>query len=153
MDLTPITTPLIETAGAFFTAAAPLLAAWAIAEFRKRTGIQLDDRAKLALSSAEQTAVGMAQAKLLAGNAKLSDIHVDSALINESVAYLGKTVPDAMAKFGLTPEIMAQKLVGKVGAALAADPSVPTVPVTKDSTTVQEGGASSTQSTTAAAKT
>lgn len=127
MDLTPITTPLVEFAGTFVMAAAPILTAWALAELRKRTGIAATAQQQATLAAAESTAVGIIQTDLATGNAKLADISTSHPSVQKAVQYLDTMVPEAMRFFGISPQDMAQKLVGKLGSALATDPTVPTV--------------------------
>jgi hypothetical protein len=127
MDLTPITTPLIETAAAFLTLCAPILLTRAIAAFEARTNITLTQQQQDTLRAAEQTAVGLIQVEMTKGNLALADLDVNSPTVRKAVAYLDTTVPTALRAFGYSPDTMATKLVGLVGKSLAADPTVATV--------------------------
>lgn len=91
---------------------------WLAAQLKMKTGIDIEARHREALQTALTNAAGLALSKL-GDTAKDTKIDVRSPIIRDSILYVNKAVPDAVKNFGLSPDQLAEKLVAKIGLALA----------------------------------
>jgi len=87
---------------------------WAAAQLKARTGIDIEAHHREALQTALTNAAGLALMKF---GGSLADKKLDlrHPLIKDGILYVNNAVPDAVRKFGLTPEQLAEKLVAKLG--------------------------------------
>jgi hypothetical protein len=77
---------------------------------KTKLGVSIDDSMRASLQTAATNAAGLVLNSL--GN-NLSGVVVDvkSSLIADAVNYMIKAAPDAIAHFGLTPDLIAQKIL------------------------------------------
>lgn len=94
---------------------------WIATKINAKTGIDIEARHREALQTALVNAAGLAIAKL---GGKVTGIAFDvrSPAIRHGVEYVARAVPDAVAKFGLGPDRLAEMLVAKIGLATAPTP-------------------------------
>jgi hypothetical protein len=97
---------IVAAIGALITAAV----GWLIMVANKKLGISIDDSMRSSLQTAATNAAGLVLNQL--GN-QLSGVKVDvkNQLVADAVNYVIKAAPDAVAHFGLTPDVIAQKIV------------------------------------------
>lgn len=143
VDLAPLINPILGTLGLLLASGLTALAGWAINEFQKRTKIALTDQQRAQVLGAVSTSAGILVADLARGATPLERVNINSpevlALANRAVA----AVPVAAAGLGISEAAAAQMIVGVVGHAIAADTTIPTVPVvtaTRAETTDAAGG-------------
>lgn len=108
---------LIELAGIFVAA----LAAWLFKLIREKLGLDIEARHREAFQTALTQAAGMLISRLGSG-AMAVRLPVDSTGIADGVTYVQQAVPDAVARFGLDPNAIAEKLAAKIG--VLAAPSI-----------------------------
>lgn len=103
---------------------------WITTAINKRAGLegnaavmQMEEYARNALDSGLTTAAGWIIMKAGPSLDKMS-FDVKSPLIVQGVTVLNNLAGDAIAKFGLTPDDLAKKLIAKIGVVTAANPSV-----------------------------
>lgn len=83
---------------------------------RRKFGLQIEAQHRDALQTALTNAAGLVIAK--GGDAlKGKTIDISNPLVAAGVNYVRDAVPDAVSKFGLTPEALAEKIAAKIGAA------------------------------------
>lgn len=107
---------LVSGLGALITA----LIAWAASALQRWTCVKIDEAHREALHSAAMTGVNMALARLGATADSLT-IDTRSAVIAQAVAWMEKSVPDALVHFGMTPGRLADLVESKIG--LLAQPA------------------------------
>lgn len=97
---------IVAAVGALISAAV----GWLIVLVNKKLGISIDDSMRNSLQTAATNAAGLVLAQL--GN-QLSGVKVDvkNQLVADAVNYVIRAAPDAVAHFGLTPDLIAQKIV------------------------------------------
>lgn len=103
------------------TAAIPVL----VAGFLQRTRIQVDAAQREAFQTSLTNAAGLLIQKAGA-SASTATIDVRSPAMAEAIRYVQSGAPDAIRKWGITPESVAEKIVAKVGLITAAAPPAPT---------------------------
>lgn len=82
---------------------------------RRKFGLQIEAQHRDALQTALENAAGLVIAK--GGEAlKGKAIDVTNPLVAAGVDYVKGAVPDAIKKFDLTPEALAEKIAAKIGA-------------------------------------
>lgn len=101
---------LIELAGIFIAA----LAAWLFKLIREKLGLDIEARHREAFQAALTQAAGLLISRLGSGSLA-SRLPIDSPGIAAGVAYVQGAVPDAIARFGLEPHVIAEKLTAKIG--------------------------------------
>lgn len=150
IDLSPIMTPILQVLGAVLAVVLPALAGWALTIFQKRTGITLTDQQRASVLGAVGTSSGILMTKLANGVKPLETIQVSDPEVVAEANRILASVPEAVASLGVTQETVANMIVGKVGEAIAADPTIPTVPVTTSTAaaTVSDDGKRSTAAST-----
>ena len=87
---------------------------WIATQIQKRTGIEVEAKHRDALQAALTNAAGLIVAK---AQGSLGDrtIDVRHPVIADAITYVNRAAPDAVARFGLTPAQLAEKLVAKLG--------------------------------------
>lgn len=110
---------------------------WITQVINKRAGLegnaavmQMEEYARNALDSGLTTAAGWI---IMKAGPSLDQMTFDvkSPLIVQGISVLNNLAGDAIAKFGLTPDDLAKKLIAKIGVVTAPNPSVtPTTTVT-----------------------
>lgn len=101
---------LIELAGIFIAA----LAAWLFKLIREKLGLDIEARHREAFQTALTQAAGLLISRLGSGSLA-SRLPIDSPGIADGVAYVQGAVPDAVARFGLEPHVIGEKLIAKIG--------------------------------------
>ena len=109
---------LVSGLGALVTA----LIAWAAAAFQKWTGVRIDQAHREALHGAAMTGVAMALSKLGVAADSLT-VDVKSAVIAQTIAWVEKSVPGALAHFEMTPDKLADLVESKIGLLAVAGPA------------------------------
>lgn len=91
---------------------------WIAALVRRKTGVDIDLARMQTLQKALENAAGILIAK--AGDA-VKDVNIDvrNPMIRDAILYVNKAAPDAVKRWNLTPEDLAEKLVAKIGTATA----------------------------------
>lgn len=133
VDLSPILNPLLQVIGGVLALVLPALAGWALVIFQQRTGITLTDQQRSVVLGAVATSSGILITKLAKGVKPLETIHVSDPEVAAEANRIIAAVPAAVTALGVSPETLATMIVGKVGESIAADPTIPTVPVTTTS--------------------
>lgn len=82
----------------------------------KYTGITIDQNSREALHSAASTAAAALWAKLDVSLASKISIDVKSELLADGYAYVVKSVPDALKRFGADEETIKNLILSKFGA-------------------------------------
>lgn len=98
------------------------LVTWITALISRKTGIEIEARHREALQSALTNGAGLVLSKITVPLSNLS-MDVKSPLVKIGVEYVLNAAPDAVKKFGLSPDELAEKLVAKLG--LASSPALP----------------------------
>jgi hypothetical protein len=101
---------LMSGLGALVTA----LIAWVAAAIQKWMGIKIDQAHREALHSAAMTGVNMALSRLGVVADGLT-IDTRSAIVAQSIAWMEKSVPGALAHFKMTPDRLADFVESKIG--------------------------------------
>jgi hypothetical protein len=97
---------------------------WLLAILRQKWNIQIEDSRRDALQTALANAAGLVIAKL--DNAvQGKTITISSPAVADAVNLVLKSAPDAIAHFGLTPEVLAQKIVAKIPVVANTTPAAP----------------------------
>ena len=91
---------------------------WLAALIKAKTGIDIEARHREALQTALTNAAGL-MLRRLGDKANLVSFDVHNPIIREGILYVTRSAPDAVKKFGLSPEQLAEKLVAKLGLATA----------------------------------
>lgn len=97
---------IVAAIGALISAAV----GWLIYLVNKKLGISIDDSMRSSLQTAATNAAGLVLNKLgnqLAG----TKIDVKNQYVAEAVNYVLTAAPDAIKHFGLTPDLVAQKIL------------------------------------------
>jgi hypothetical protein len=128
--LSPLVQAIVAGLGLVITAAA----GWAAAAITKMAGLQgtaagqqIEDGVRRLAHMGFDSAAGWA---IMRFGDKLKDVEIDvrNPIIKEAVELAFRYAGDAIAKLGLTPEQVAQKIIEKIGIMTAANPNVaPTV--------------------------
>lgn len=95
------------------TVAVSALVGWLLLLLKQKTGLSIDDSMRDALQTALTNAAGLVLNRL--GNqlqGKTIDVH--NELVAEALNYVLKAAPAAIAHFGLTPDLLRQKIVAKL---------------------------------------
>lgn len=121
------TTALVDLAQPYvadiFALLAAALATWLVRQVNRFLGISLDEKYRAGLETALINAAGLLVAK--AGSAAAAArLPMGSAAFDQAMAAATRGAGDAIAHFGLSPGVVAEKLVAKVGV-LAASPAAP----------------------------
>lgn len=82
-------------------------------------GLDIEARHREAFQTALTQAAGLLIGRVGSG-ALAAGLPVDSSGIAEGVTYVQQAVPDAVARFGLEPDAIAEKLTAKIGVVAAA---------------------------------
>jgi hypothetical protein len=99
---------------------------WAAAAFQRWTSVKIDQGHRDALHSAAMSGLTLALNKLgVAANGLTID--TKSAVIAQTVAWMEKSVPDALARFDMTPDKLAEFVQSKIG--LLANAAAPVVAI------------------------
>jgi hypothetical protein len=83
---------------------------WLIVLLNRKLGLSIDDSMRSSLQTAATNAAGLVLNQF--GN-RLSGVKIDvkNELIADAVNYVLQAAPDAVAHFGLTPDLIAQKIL------------------------------------------
>lgn len=88
-----------------------------------RTGIVIEEARMRQLQAAITNAAGLVLTKL-PQTAKDVTIDVRSEAVKQAVEYVNRSAADAVAKFDLKPEQVAEKIIAKVGVITAPNPDL-----------------------------
>lgn len=119
-----IVEPAVQTFVAVLFAS---LLAYGTMLLKKKTGIDLDGDARKRVQEAAMNAAGLVLAKFEGPIANLS-IDLKHPLVKEGADLLMAKVPDALERFGITPEKAAEIILGKIGILQASAPVAPAAP-------------------------
>jgi hypothetical protein len=91
------------------------LLGWVLTRVGKKFGLQIENSRRDAFQTALTNATGLLIQRL--GSRAASAIHLDvkSPAVASAIAYVERSAPDAIAKFGVTPEAIAMKIEAKLG--------------------------------------
>ena len=81
----------------------------------KWIGLSVDDKNRAALASAAQTAAGNVLASI-EGDLSQKSFTINNAVVRDAVRWVERSAPGAIAHFGLSPDDLAQLVLGKIGA-------------------------------------
>lgn len=113
---------IVETVSILIAA----LVGWVVNLIRRRTGLEIEAKHRDALQTALTNAAGLVIAK--AGDlASALQLDTRNAALNEGIAYVLKSAPDALAFFGITRESLKEKLEAKLGLAVVPPAGLPIV--------------------------
>ncbi len=124
VDISPLVQALIGTAAAVVTASGPIVAAL----IARKLHLEGNAAAVTAIDQACNTGAGLAYAALVAESNKPASVDIKSAAIASGVQHVLATVPDAIARSGITEDAIGRMIVGRLGTLLSRDPSVPAGP-------------------------
>jgi hypothetical protein len=100
--------------------AVPIIATWLgnrIADgVERRTGIEVEAKHRQALHSALETAINLGLNKV---QQRGRAAYGGGALLQDSLEYIHRSTPDAIAHFGVSDRMLAQMLQSKLSAAVA----------------------------------
>ena len=123
-----ILTELLQVLGILLV---PLLA-WAaqrgLAAYEARMHVQLTDQQRAIVLGAADTAAGVLLVRLGAGTLTRADLTLEQPAVKSAGLAAVQAVPAAAAALDVNAADMTRITLGKVGRALAADPTVPTIP-------------------------
>lgn len=121
---TPHNGGFIDIGQAFSDAVAPYINAlvqagiaaligWVALKVKQRTGVEIDEGHRDALTRALQSEASSLIAK---GEVKMDGVKVNvgSEALASAVQNLSKRVPDALNHFGLTPDVLAKRIVAAI---------------------------------------
>jgi len=132
MSLSPDTIQLLTSLAPFLMPAVLLLASAVVSRLitlaQTHLGMQFTATQVQALHDAATTAAGNAMAMITRGAIAPTDVHAGSVAIIRLAAQARAAVPDAADSIGVTVPDLAHIIVGKVGALMSADNTIPTVP-------------------------
>ena len=132
MTLSPDTVQLLQATAPFTTPLAILLASWVASRLITLAQVHLGMKFTAAqvqtLHDAAATAAGNAMTLLSRGVITPADIHVTSLPIMRLAGQARAAVPNAADHVGVTLPDLAHIIVGRVGAMISADPTIPTLP-------------------------
>lgn len=94
---------------------------WLAARIEAKTGIEIEARHREAFQTALTNSAGLVLNNI-AGRVKDVSFDTKNPYVREAVEYVLRSVPDAVEKFGVTPEQIATKIVAKLGMATAPHP-------------------------------
>jgi hypothetical protein len=119
---------LLEIVGIFAT---PFVA-WAvergIAAYELHAKIKLTDQQRAVVLGAADTVSGVILARIGAGSMSRADLVPGNPAVHAIATASVQAIPDAATALQITGPDLARIAVGKVGHALAEDPTVPTIP-------------------------
>ena len=111
----PFVELLMPILQAVLVAAVPIL----VGAFLQRTKIQVDAAHRDAFQVSLANAAGLLLQKV-GSTASTATIDVRSPAMAEAIRYVQTSAPDAIKKWGITPEAIAEKVVAKIGVLVAA---------------------------------
>lgn len=114
LDLTPITTPLIETAGAIMTLVLARYVPRIIQNLEDRVNIHLTDQQNAALANAVTTGAGVIETKLDQKVMDISHVNIINDHVMEQAKIAIQNLGDVAVTMGLTPLSVANMIVGAV---------------------------------------
>ena len=120
VDFSPVVQALLGVAALVVSTSGPVIATYVIRRFRLEGNVAAVD----AVNAAVKTGGGIAYAALVAESNKPASINIKSASIAAGVSHVIASVPDALAKAGVTQDTVARMVEGKLGELLSADVSV-----------------------------
>ena len=120
VDLTSPVNDLLAILLAVVTAAIPIV----VPALLKRLGVANNADLSQTISNAAQAGAGAAYTYALAHEGGLARLDVKNAAIAAGVQHVANTVPDALAKLGITPANVEAMVTARLGTLLAQDPSV-----------------------------
>ena len=129
----------MQLAGSVMAIVAVPVAGWlanaAIKLMRDRLHVQLSEKQVAAIHDAATTAAGIATAMLASGKLTVAELHTQAPALRELARDAINSVPDSTDAQGVMVSDMVRLVVGRVGHMISADPTIPTVPLQKDTPT------------------
>lgn len=120
VDLTPIVGAILALASAAITAAIPIVVPALLARLKIANNSDLAAR----VETAADAAAGMAYRYAIAHTGGFANISVHDAAMATAINHVTSSLPDTLAKLGITPEHVEQMVTARLGVLLANDPSV-----------------------------
>jgi len=147
VDLSPLITPILGALGLVLAGLLTLIANKAINALQTRNLIHLTAQQQAAVVGAMSTGAGILMARVARGVVPLEHVNVTSAEVANLAREAIARVPDYASALGVTEESAAAMLVGQAGKLIAADPTIPTVPVmtTKEVSVNDSSGAAASE--------
>jgi hypothetical protein len=119
--------PLFQLAGLVAVGLAPVFANYLIQVLHARFKLDLTAAQVKTIHDAADTAAGVLVAQMARGEVSLEHLHIDSPAVLAVAQIARNAVPDAADKMGVTIPDLAHIIVGRVGQAIAQDPTTTTV--------------------------
>jgi cytochrome bd-type quinol oxidase subunit 2 len=120
--------PIFDLVGPYFAAfisiAVTAVLGWLAALLKAKFGLDIDAAQRASLHEAAMTGVTKAVAAV-EGTLGTKAYNVGSPIVTTAIAWMEKSVPDAIAHFGLGPDALASLVLSKIGLLQQASPSVP----------------------------
>jgi len=129
VDLSPILTPALEVLGAVLASLVSAAFVWAVNELRKKNILQTTDQQVQAMRGSIQTSAGIAMSNLAIGLMPMESVKIGNPEMRSLALRAIAAVPTAAGALGVTEASATQMVVGAIGQAIGADPTIPTVPV------------------------
>jgi hypothetical protein len=106
-----------DTVVKIMVAITPIVLAWFAAEYRRRTGVAINDQQIASVQAALNTAAGIIQTQIDQGKLKVSDVTPGNPKVIDQVQAAILSVPDSAAGQKLSEANAARIVVGKVNTA------------------------------------
>lgn len=97
------------------------LLTWIKSWIERRTNITIENVHMQTLQKAVENAAGLVLSKITTG-AKTITVDVGSDAVRQGVSYVNQSAADAVAKFGLSSDQIAEKIIAKLGVITAPNP-------------------------------
>jgi hypothetical protein len=120
IDLTPAVNALLALAATAVTAAIPIV----VPALMRRLKIANNSDLAARIEAAADAGAGLAYRYAIAHEGGLANIAVQDASLGLAVNHVAQSVPGALEQLGITPDHVQQMVTARLGALLAADPTV-----------------------------
>ena len=125
--LKAILDPLLQLVSLVLIGLAPVFANYVVHILHAKAHVDLTAAQVATVHDAADTAAGVLITQLARGEIQLEHLHVDNPAVIAAAQVAINAVPEAAGKLNVTIPDLAQIIVGRVGHAIAADPTTPTV--------------------------
>ena len=119
--------PMLQLVSLVLVGLAPVFANYAIQYLHGHLKVNLTAAQVQTVHDAADTAAGVLITQLARGEIQLEHLHIDSPAVLAVAQVAVNAVPQATDALHVTIPDMAHIIVGRVGQAIAADPTTPTV--------------------------
>jgi hypothetical protein len=121
VDLSPLVTTVISFAIAALTAGL----GWAAQRLLAAVHLSNDARVRQFLDEVMKLALSWAQEHAARAGSNLSHVQVRQQLVADALNYVKTSAPDALQRFGITPDRLQQMLEARLGVVVADPPANP----------------------------